>query len=201
QEISSYIYESSQNLLSVLNELLDFSRLQAGKLALEHAQLTLQSVVDDVINSVQLSLSRKQLDLKVIMDKALPLSVFSDARRLKQVLLHLVQNALKFTEKGGIEIAVAVERKVENTAFIRFSVSDTGIGIDAEQVEHIFSPFVQADGSSTRKYGGVGLGLSSCKRLVRLLSGSMGATSEAGQGSTFWFTVPLECSEERSCGS
>lgn len=196
-EIAGYIYESAQSLLGVLNELLDFSRLQAGKLDLERNGFTFRQIVDEVTQAVQLSLSRKQLEVKVDIDPQLPQTLIGDQRRIGQILLHLVQNSLKFTEQGNITISAAVERMVDTAAYIKISVSDTGIGIAEDALEHVFAPFVQADGSSTRKYGGVGLGLSIAKRLVKLMGGTMGVESQEGKGSTFWFTLPMEC--QKSC--
>jgi PAS domain S-box-containing protein len=195
-ELATYIYESAQSLLSVLNELLDFSRLEAGKLALEQTAFVAQEAVDEVAASVQLAMGRKGLEMKTYVHKDVPTGLRGDLRRIKQVLQHMLQNAVKFTEAGSVCIDVSLDRRVDNVAFIRFSVIDSGIGIAEEVREHIFSPFVQADGSSTRKYGGVGLGLSISKRLVKLMSGSLGVESEQGKGSTFWFTIPLECTEE-----
>lgn len=199
KELAQYIYESAQNLLLVLNELLDFSRLEAGKLALESINFTITQLIDEVVGSMQLAVGRKGLDVHHHIDSELPQTVKGDFRRIKQVLQHIMQNAVKFTEKGSIKINVSVDRRVENLAFVRFSVTDTGIGLAPEAVEHVFVPFVQADGSTTRKYGGVGLGLSISKRLVKLMSGNMGVESKEGQGSTFWFTIPLEFVEEEAC--
>jgi len=198
-ELATYIYESAQSLLSVLNELLDFSRLEAGKLAIEQTKFAPQEVLDDVAATVQLAMARKGLAMETNVHKDVPDCLQGDLRRIKQVLQHMLQNAVKFTEAGSVRIEVVLDRRVDNVGFIRFSVIDTGIGIAEEVREHIFAPFVQADGSSTRKYGGVGLGLSISKRLIKLMSGSLGVESQEGKGSTFWFTIPLECVSEGPC--
>lgn len=199
RELATYIYESAQSLLSVLNELLDFSRLEAGKLSIEQTKFAPQEILDEVTSSVQLAMGRKGLEMRTSVNANVPGCLQGDLRRIKQVLQHMLQNAVKFTEQGSIKIDISADRQVDNVAFIRFSVIDTGIGIAEEVTEHIFAPFVQADGSSTRKYGGVGLGLSISKRLVKLMSGSLGVQSEEGNGSTFWFTIPLECVNEGPC--
>jgi two-component system sensor histidine kinase/response regulator len=192
QELAAYIYESSQNLLFVLNELLDFSRLEAGTLKLDHCKFDPRTVVGDTVATVQLAAGRKRLKITKHFDDQLPEFLIGDGRRIKQVLVHYVQNAVKFTESGKIEVSVTVEKRVDDQAFVRFDVKDTGIGMSDDHLQNVFAPFVQADGSSTRKYGGVGLGLSICKRVVKLMSGTLGVRSKEGEGSDFWFTVPLE---------
>jgi len=192
KELCKYIYESSQNLLSVLNELLDFSRLEAGTLNLDRGNFAAQTIVDEAIASVTVAAGRKRIKISAHCDN-LPSTFIGDGRRVKQVLLHFLQNAVKFTEKGAIEIRVTVEKRVDDLVTVRFNVKDTGIGIAEADQQNMFSPFVQVDGTSTRKYGGVGLGLSICKRVVKLMSGKLGVTSKVGEGSNFWFTIPLEC--------
>ncbi|HEY9774951.1 MAG TPA: ATP-binding protein [Planktothrix sp.] len=195
QELASYIYESSQSLLFVLNELLDFSRLEAGTLKLDNVKFDPRTIVHEAVDAMKLAAGRKHLHITKVFDDKLPARFSGDGRRIKQVLVHYVQNAVKFTETGTIEVRVAIEKRVEDQAYVRFSVKDSGIGMSEEDLQNVFAPFVQADGSSTRKYGGVGLGLSICKRVVKLMTGTLGVTSKQGEGSEFWFTVPLECIE------
>jgi signal transduction histidine kinase len=122
-----------------------------------------------------------------------------DRRRIMQVLQHMVQNAVKFTERGAIDVSVSLDKERDNQSWVRFTVTDTGIGMAPSAVAGMFAPFVQADGSSTRKYGGVGLGLSISKRMVKLMGGDIGATSMLDKGSTFWFTVPLDLDSGQIC--
>ncbi len=199
KELATFINDSAHNLLSVLNELLDFSRLESGKLAVEESNFSIQQLIDEVLSSIRSAAARKGLTVSVAIDTAVPEKLSGDSRRVKQVLNHITQNAVKFTEKGSISIGVSLEKQVEHLAFVKFSIIDTGIGISEEAIEQIFAPFVQADGSNTRKYGGVGLGLSISKRIVRLMSGTLGVTSEEGKGSTFWFTIPLQLVGVEAC--
>jgi signal transduction histidine kinase len=194
KELATFIYESASNLLTVLNELLDFSRLEAGKLTLEEGDFSPRRVVEEVAASVQLSAGRKGLAVKSEVDDKLTSEVYGDFRRIKQVLQHIVQNALKFTEKGSLTISASLEKQVGAVAHVKFAVKDTGIGMTPEALESVFAPFVQADGSSTRKYGGIGLGLSISKRLVKMMSGTLMAKSKQDEGSVFWFIVPLQLS-------
>jgi signal transduction histidine kinase len=199
KELATYIYESAQSLLLVVNELLDFSRLEAGKLVLERTIFDAGQAVDDVIGAVQLAVARKGLRLTSHIDDDVPANLCGDLRRIKQVLQHIVHNAIKFTEKGTIEVSVSVDRSLDDVAFIRFKVKDTGIGIPDLAMRNVFAPFVQVDGSTTRKYGGVGLGLSISKRLVKLMQGNLAVESKEAEGSTFWFSVPLEFSDSTTC--
>jgi signal transduction histidine kinase len=192
QELVSYIYTSANDLVEVVNGLLDFSRLQAGRLNLERHEFCLEAILDSIRNIYEDTASNKGLSLVIKKPKHTPELLVGDGVRIKQVLAGLVNNAIKFSERGTVLITLSIEDKREEVVFLRFSVKDDGIGIAKEDQESIFTPFFQLDGSNTRRYGGVGLGLPICKRLVKLMSGSIGLRSKVNQGSTFWFSVPVE---------
>lgn len=196
KELATYIYESAQNLLKVVNELLDFSRLEAGKLYLEKVQVDVHDLVQSSLQSISVTAAQKRINLVSQIDESVPRVMMGDKVRIQQVLNNITANAIKFTEKGEIKIAVTEARQFVGGMIVRFTISDTGIGIEKAQQETLFQPFVQVDGSNTRKYGGVGLGLSICRRLIKLMSGDIGVSSVIGKGSDFWFEVPLEVVEK-----
>ncbi len=196
QELATYIYESAQNLLKVVNELLDFSRLEAGKLHIEKIPLNIRDLLENCVQSLSQPAAHKNIAVESSIDEEIPNDLVGDKLRIKQVLTNFTSNALKFTEKGQIKIHARVARYFVGGMIVRFTISDTGIGVPHALQDTLFQPFVQADGSNTRKYGGVGLGLSICRRLVKLMSGDIGVSSVAGQGSDFWFEVPLEVVEK-----
>ncbi len=198
KELATYIYESAQNLLKVVNELLDFSRLEAGKLRVEKTILEVRDLLEDCVQNLSQSAAHKKIAVECSVDEEIPSSLIGDKLRIKQVLTNFTSNALKFTEKGQIKIHARVARYFVGGMMVRFTISDTGIGVPQALQDTLFQPFVQADGSNTRKYGGVGLGLSICRRLVKLMSGDIGVSSVAGQGSDFWFEVPLEVVEKKN---
>jgi PAS domain S-box-containing protein len=196
---------SADALLTVINDILDFSKIEAGKLELDPTEFQLRDFLDETCRLLALRAHQKGLELVSDVAPSVPEWVVGDTSRIRQVLLNLVGNAVKFTELG--EVVVAVEPRPSDTAdtvVLAFSVRDTGIGITPEQQNIIFHPFAQADGSTTRRYGGTGLGLTICQRLVKLMGGSIGLESEIGRGSTFHFTVRLgvapNCARERVTG-
>ena len=183
---------SGEALLATLNNILDFSKLEAERLTLETVALDLREVVDGVIKLLEPRAHEKQLSLLVDLASGLPVWVRGDQHRLRQVLLNLVSNAIKFTAQGGIVVTVAPIAETAAGPAVRFEVRDTGIGISQEAQRALFQPFVQADLSTTRCFGGTGLGLAICRKLVGLMGGAIGVHSEPGAGATFWFTIALE---------
>jgi ammonium transporter, Amt family len=185
---------SADALLSQINDILDFSKIEAGKLELERATVDLHDVLESIPEMFAHRAHAKNLELQCHILPTTPRFVIGDSERLRQVLVNLVGNALKFTENG--QVVVRAERWTETAtsapASVRFEVRDTGIGIPAARVAKLFQSFSQVDVSTTRKYGGTGLGLAICRQIVELMGGEIGVTSLAGQGSTFWFQVPLE---------
>ncbi|MDY6952042.1 MAG: response regulator, partial [Thermodesulfobacteriota bacterium] len=183
---------SAHALLSVINEILDYSKIEAGKLDVEIIDFDLRMTVEDVADVLALGAHKKALELVFLIHHDVPALVRGDPGRLRQVLINLANNAIKFTEKGEVLIRVSVDAEKDHDAVIRFEVSDTGIGIPENRLDCLFQPFMQVDGSTTRKYGGTGLGLAISKDLARMMGGEIGVESREGQGSTFWFTVTLE---------
>ncbi len=187
------LFQSGKNLLTIINEILDFSKLEAGEMHLEKVDFNINSCLEEVVDLLGIKAQEKDLELLTFIDYQVEnLNVQGDPTRLRQVLLNLLGNALKFTNKGSVIIKVALENEQENSVKIRFQVKDTGIGISSEYQDKIFESFSQMDASTTRKYGGTGLGLAICKQLVTIMDGEIGVKSEVDQGSTFWFTVNLE---------
>ncbi|MBK8324042.1 MAG: response regulator [Betaproteobacteria bacterium] len=183
---------ASRHLLSLINDILDISRIEAERLAIEHIDFALASVVGNVVALCESRARAKDLPLRVEIAPELRARRFAgDPLRLEQVLLNLVGNAIKFTERGSVTVRVSVDRPVEAGAVLRFEVADTGIGIGPQDQARLFTPFEQADSSLTRKYGGTGLGLAISRRLVELMGGAIGVESTPSVGSTFRFTVRL----------
>ena len=183
------IISSGDSLLAIINDILDFSKLDAGKVDLERRPVAVRHVIEDVLDLLAASAHTKGLELLYWMAPEVPEGIIGDETRLRQILLNLGGNAVKFTETGSIEIAV--EREADSDR-ITFHVRDTGAGIPADKVDKLFMPFTQVDASVTRTHGGTGLGLAICRRLVGLKGGEIGVTSELGQGSDFHFTLPVE---------
>jgi signal transduction histidine kinase len=182
---------SAESLLAIIDEILDFSKIEAGQMQVEQVELQVQTVLDLVVGPMEVRARRSGLRLRTSVDPAIPARVRGDPHRLRQVLLNLVGNALKFTERGFVLVSVDLVEETARDVALLFSVRDTGIGIPKEHQARIFEQFVQADGSTTRKYGGTGLGLAICERLVRLMGGELAVESEPGQGSCFRFTLRL----------
>jgi len=183
---------SGEILLSLINDILDFSKIEARKLELETLDFDLRSTLDETADLLAVGAHEKGLELACLVHPAVPSLLRGDPGRLRQILVNLGGNAVKFTTVGKIVIRAGLENEDELNATIRFSVSDTGIGIPANLQDILFSPFTQADGSTTRKYGGTGLGLAISRQLAELMGGGIGVESEEGKGSTFWFTAVFE---------
>ena len=185
----STIINESKALLGIINDVLDFSKIEAGKLDLENIKFELRRLIEDLSNSIALRAEQKGLELISFISPDLPNQVIGDPSRLRQILHNLAGNSLKFTHKGEILIKVEIVEQFENKINILFSVKDTGVGIPKEKQGKIFESFTQADGSTTRKYGGTGLGTAISRQLVELMGGEIGVESEEGKGSNFWFTI------------
>lgn len=191
QEFTKAVEESASALMTIIDDILDFSRIDAGKLRIEAVECNLLTVVESSVNVKGVTARAKQLRLMSHIDPGLPATVLGDAGRIRQILLNLIGNAIKFTAAGEVTIRVRAIGRQSTSCMVRFEVADSGIGIDQETIARLFMPFTQADGSITRKYGGTGLGLSICKRLVELMGGTIGVDSTPGTGSVFWFNLPM----------
>nr|WP_294506927.1 response regulator [uncultured Rhodopila sp.] len=190
-------YDSAESLLAVINDILDISKLGAGKMELEALDFDLAGVVEQAGGLMSARAAEKEISLTTFIDPGLPAVLNGDAMRLRQVLLNLVSNGVKFTREGGVTIRVTSAAPGPMPAepgevYLRFEVTDTGTGIPAEVMERLFTKFTQADSSVTRRYGGTGLGLAICRQLVELMGGRIGVTSTVGAGSCFWFEVPFD---------
>ena len=188
REYANVIRSSADALLVVINDLLDYSKIEAGRLELEHTEMDLRAHVEEVATTLAVQAAARDLELIVDVAQDLPERVLGDPGRVRQALTNLVSNAIKFTTTG--EVAIRVERE-PGADLIRFSVRDTGIGLAPDILPRLFQPFMQADASTARQYGGTGLGLSIVKRLAELMGGDVGVTSRLGAGSTFWFSARL----------
>lgn len=199
------IHESAKVLLDIINDILDFSKIEAGKVELEILDFELQAIVEATAELLADKARKKKISLMTFVDPDIPKLLRGDPGHIRQVLLNLANNAIKFTDRGEVIIRVGLYKEDDAVAdetvktvgseqqiTLRFSVYDTGIGISKQTLSKLFSPFTQADGSITRKYGGTGLGLSICKGLVELMGGKISADSEPKKGSEFWFTIPCE---------
>lgn len=182
---------SGETLLAVLEDVLDISKIEAGRIALDETDFDLRALLGDIGALMSLQAEMKGLALCSDFSPDLPRRIRGDPNRLRQVLMNLVSNAIKFTEEGSVSIAAARDPYSGGGSTVRFAVSDTGIGLRPDQLKAVFEPFVQADSSSTRRYGGTGLGLAISKELVEMMGGEIGVESQPGAGSTFWFTAPF----------
>lgn len=197
RQYANLIRVSGDSLLGVIGNVLDISKIEAGKLTTETHEFDFVELCEDVAAALAIRVNEKGVDLNVLTPSDFPASVFGDADHLRQILVNLVGNAAKFTDKGEIFIRVTWKRVSEATAQIRVDVTDTGIGIAQERIGAIFESFTQADGATGRRYGGTGLGLTISKRLIELMGGAIGATSRPGHGSRFWFEVTLPIGRRR----
>jgi PAS domain S-box-containing protein len=191
-EYAQIAHISGKMLLSLINDILDFTKIEARKLELETLDYDLRSTLKDTVDLLAIGAHEKGLELSYLVEPEVPSLLRGDPKRLRQILVNLGTNAVKFTDKGEIAIRVCLESEEERNVTIRFSVSDTGIGIPSNRQDSLFSLFTQVDGSTTRKYGGTGLGLAISRQLTELMGGKIGLESEVGNGSTFWFTATFE---------
>ena len=183
---------SGEALLDIINDILDFSKIEARKLELETLDFDLRLAVEDIAEMLAGKAHEKGLELISMVEPEVPSLVRGDQGRLRQVLVNLLGNAVKFTPEGAVSVRVSLVSEDATSAIVRFDVSDTGIGIPHDRLDMLFDPFTQVDGSTTRKYGGSGLGLAICKQLVELMGGRIGVESKEGEGTMFWFTVRLD---------
>jgi PAS domain S-box-containing protein len=188
----SKIQSAGKHLLGLINDILDIAKVEAGKMEIEHLDMDLERVIEQAGGQVSVKAHEKGLDLILDIAPDVPLQVRGDPLRLAQVLLNYTSNAVKFTKQGWVRIKVSVEEQIDNQVTLRFSVTDTGIGLSSAQIASLFQNFQQADNSMTRQYGGTGLGLAISKNLAQLMGGEVGVQSKLGEGSTFWFTAKFE---------
>jgi len=192
RQYAETIRASGETLLALINDILDLSKIEAGKLALEVLDFDLRSLCDDLVGTLTVHAAKRQIGMSCIVSPEVPTLLRGDPGRLRQVLVNLVGNAIKFTSKGEVAVRVTLEREQGQSVVVRFSVVDTGIGIAADKLGVLFKEFSQVDASITRKYGGTGLGLAISRQLTLLMGGTIGVQSEEGRGSEFWFTSCFE---------
>jgi PAS domain S-box-containing protein len=192
REYAQVVKNSAGALLGLINDILDFSKIEAGKLELEILDFDLRAIVEETIEMFGIQAKEKGVALAHDFGASMPSRLKGDPGRIRQILVNLIGNAIKFTSDGAVTLLVSRESSSAKEAALRFEVEDTGIGIPSERVNELFNPFVQIDGTTTRKYGGTGLGLAISKQLVEAMGGTIGVNSQDGEGSTFWFAITLE---------
>ncbi len=192
RDLAKTVCDSGESLLTIINDILDFSKIEAGHLALEQLDFSLDEQLRVALDLHTGAAELKKLELVMQIDPAVPARLNGDPIRLRQIVLNLLGNAIKFTPAGEVNLEVSLRERNADGCLLLFEVTDTGIGLAAETQASLFRPFVQADSSTTRHYGGTGLGLAICKRLAQLMGGEVGVRSALGHGSTFWFTVRLQ---------
>jgi signal transduction histidine kinase/DNA-binding response OmpR family regulator len=200
RHIAETIHESSNNLHALLNDILDVSKLDAGKIEFEAAPFSLRAVIDNVTSIVEASAAKKQLPLRCLIDDAMPPALIGDQTRIRQVVLNLMTNAIKFSDKGAVEIAARCVERASGAVTVECAVRDCGIGIAPEQLGKLFGDFSQADSSISRRFGGTGLGLAICKRIIDQMGGDIQVESTLGVGTTFRFALTLPIAAEADLG-
>ena len=194
----SKIKNSGDLLLGIINDILDFSKIEAGKLDVENIEFNLNTTLENISNMISTKAEEKGLELIFDIDNNVPAIIKGDPLRLGQVIINLMNNAVKFTDKGEVVLKTTMLPSLDGKTLLQFVIIDTGIGLTGNQIKKLFKPFSQADSSTSRKYGGTGLGLTISKQLVELMGGSIWVESEYGKGSRFIFTIETEHLERRS---
>jgi signal transduction histidine kinase len=192
RESLEIVQTSAENLLAILNDLLDFAKIEAGKLELDPVPFQMRDFVSQLVRPFAFASERKGLTFEAVISPEVPDELISDAARIRQILINLLGNAIKFTQQGRISLTLTADRQSDESCIVHFAAVDTGIGIPIDKQQGIFAAFAQGDGSITRRYGGTGLGLSICVRLVDLLGGNIQLESEVGKGSAFHFSIPMQ---------
>ena len=198
EEYGEQIFFSAEVLLNLINDILDFSKIEAGKLEVENISFDLYETLEAAVSLISMEAHKKDLEVILSIAPDVPEIITGDPVRLRQILINLINNAIKFTSKGEISISCSVAKKVSGRVVLQFAIRDTGIGIPESRKDQLFKSFTQVDSSVTRKYGGTGLGLSICKNLVHLFKGKIGVDSIEGKGSVFWFAFPTKEIESRT---
>ncbi|WNS42982.1 response regulator [Paenibacillus sp. MMS20-IR301] len=202
KEYTEIIRKSADTLITVINDILDFTKMESGKMEMEEQLFELQTTIQEVFSLFSAEAGKKNLELAYFIDQQLPKLIYGDMARLRQVLINLVANAVKFTNQGGVYLVASSQPAADNKLVVEFTVKDTGIGISPEKCGRLFQPFSQLDSSMTRKYGGTGLGLAICKSLVGMMGGDIRVESMEEKGATFVFTIKVAVPEdELSSGS
>ncbi|AIQ60961.1 response regulator [Paenibacillus borealis] len=200
KEYTEIIRKSADTLITVINDILDFTKMESGKMEMEEQLFELQTTIQEVFSLFSAEAGKKNLELAYFIDQKLPKLIYGDMARLRQVLINLVANAVKFTNQGGVYLVASSLPTADNKLVVEFTVKDTGIGISPEKCDRLFQPFSQLDSSMTRKYGGTGLGLAICKSLVGMMGGDIRVESMEEKGATFVFTIQVAVPEDELAG-